>query len=317
MALQADSKKRLIAHVQDAHVLEQSVLRLLDAVLSTSPDEEFHQLATAHKAETEQHEALLRERLEALGSSPSRVKQIPTMLSSKVKGAGDRVRTDKAVKNARDWFAVENLEVASYELLERLARRLGDEETASAAQQILADERRTVGSLAGSWSRIVDASLAMQEPPSTSKKRMRDAVPKPDKLKEQLGRAVSAVKERPASLALGSIAAGALVGSRGQAKQGGDQPPGPDEVTTPAVSTATPLTDPAAMPEPITRRSMTGVAPPPTSALDALDEPLAVITPVNLAQMTKSELVELARGRDIAVHSKMTKAELIATLESG
>lgn len=311
MAVQTDPKKRLIAHMQDAHALEQSVLRLLDSVLSTSQDEEFQNLATAHTAETEQHERLLRERLEALGSRPSRVKQIPTMLSSKVKGAGDRARTDKAVKNARDWFAVENLEIASYELLERLARRSGDEETASAAQQILTDERRTAGSIAGSWSRVVE----MQELPSTSKKRMRDAIPKPDKLKEQMSRAVAAAKEKPASLALGSIAAGALVASRAQAKQGGDQPAGPDEVATPPVSTSTQLSEPPAVPEPITRPPSTGMGPAPTGAMDTLDVPLTRLTPGDLVQMTKPELVELARARGVSVHGKITKAELIARLE--
>ena len=313
MAVQTDPKKRLIASMQDAHALEQSVLRLLDSVLSTSQDEEFQHLATTHKAETEQHERLLRERLEALGSSPSRVKQIPTMLSSKIKGAGARARTDKAVKNARDWFAVENLEIASYELLERLARRSGDEETASAAHQILTDERRTAGSIAGSWSRIVDASLEVQEPPSTSK--MRAAIPKPDKLKEQMSRAVSAAKEKPASLVLGSIAAGALVASRVQAKQDGGQPPGPDEAATSPLRAPAQLTEPAAIPEPVIPSAPRGVAPPPTGAVDTLDEPLTQLTPGELAQMTKPELVELARARGVSVSGKMTKAELITTLK--
>jgi ferritin-like metal-binding protein YciE len=316
VTVQTDPKKKLIAHMQDTHALEQNVLRLLDSVLSTSQDEELQNLAKTHKAETEQHEVLLRERLEALGSSPSRMRQIPAILSAKVKGAGDRARTDKAVKNARDWFAVENLEIASYELLERLARRSGEEETASAALQILADEQRTAGKLAGNWSRVVDASFESQEAPST-KKKLRDAIPKPDKLKAQMSRALAAAKERPASLALGSIAAGALVSSRVPTRQGTDQPAGPDDVATSPLRASTQLREPAAMPEPIAGPPTTGVVPATAGVTRTAAEPVTQLTSVDLAQMTKPELVELARSRGLAVHSRMAKAELIATLERG
>ncbi len=294
MAVQADSNKRLIAHVQGAHVLEQSVLRLLDAVLSTSPDEELHQLATAHKAETEQHEALLRERLGALGSSPSRVKQIPTMLTSKVKGAGvateptRRSRTPAIGSRSRIWrlprtsfWSGSPADLEMRRQLLRPSRSWPMSAAPSAAWRAAGADRRRESCDAG-------ASVDFEEENARRRPKARQAegaIGPCGVRSEGEGRRAWRLARSP----LERLSAAAGRRSRGRSA------PGTDEVTTPAVSIATPLTDPAAMPEPITRRSMTGVAPPPTSALGALDEPLAAITPVNLAQMTKSELVELAR----------------------
>ena len=46
------------------------------------------------------------------------------------------------LKNAKDACATEALEIATYTALERLARSVGDDETATLAALILADERK-------------------------------------------------------------------------------------------------------------------------------------------------------------------------------
>ena len=49
---------------------------------------------------------------------------------------------EKVLKNAKDACATEALEIATYTAIERLARAVGDDETADLAQRILADEER-------------------------------------------------------------------------------------------------------------------------------------------------------------------------------
>jgi ferritin-like metal-binding protein YciE len=76
--------------------------------------------------------------------------------------AVDTARSDKAGRNARDGFATEHMEIASYQMLERVARKAGDRKTAAVARQNREEEEAMARSIASKWNKIVDLSLKEQ-----------------------------------------------------------------------------------------------------------------------------------------------------------
>jgi ferritin-like metal-binding protein YciE len=79
------------------------------------------------------------------------------------RGVLDQVRTDKPSKDARDGYLNEQLEIASYELLMRLAERAGDQETVEIARTNRADEKAMADKIASSWDKVIDLTLAEKE----------------------------------------------------------------------------------------------------------------------------------------------------------
>jgi ferritin-like metal-binding protein YciE len=80
-----------------------------------------------------------------------------------LKGIVDRARTDKPVKYARDGYVTEHMEMACYQILERLAERAGGRETAEVARHNRADEEvryeRDTCSFRGAFSGLVPGIL--------------------------------------------------------------------------------------------------------------------------------------------------------------
>ena len=158
----ADDKlqQKLIDYIEDAHALEQNVSRMLDSMISTTDDPEISQMLKHHKEETERQEQRLRERLDALGAGTSTRKQAQTIVSALLKGTADQVRGDQAGKNARDGYTAEHMEIAAYQLLERLAEKAGDTQTAEVARQNRAEEEAMAKKIDQNWDRFLDLTLA-------------------------------------------------------------------------------------------------------------------------------------------------------------
>src|SRR5438034_2778177 len=152
-------KEQLIKHIDEAHAMEQNVLRMLDGMIATTDDPEILDALEHHKVQTQRHADRMAERLEAHDAAPSTVKQLGGVIGALAKMPLDFVRGEKAGRNARDGYATEHLEIASYELLARIAQKAGDEETATAAREIIEEERAMAKVIEQNWDRFAELSL--------------------------------------------------------------------------------------------------------------------------------------------------------------
>jgi ferritin-like metal-binding protein YciE len=155
-------ESQLIDYLEDAHALEQLVEKTLESFIRLSEAPEVLEPLTYHLEETKRHKRLLEERLAAHDAKPAKVKDAGMTFAALGKGLVDRMRSDNAGKIARDGFVAEHLEIASYELLERVAARAGDNETADVARRNRADEEAMAKKIAALWDLAVDLSLKQE-----------------------------------------------------------------------------------------------------------------------------------------------------------
>ena len=69
---------------------------------------------------------------------------------------------EKVLKNAKDACATEALEIATYTALERLAKAVGDDETAKLAASILADEEKMLARVLREIPKLTDAVVGAE-----------------------------------------------------------------------------------------------------------------------------------------------------------
>ena len=152
-------REKLVDYLQDAHAMEQNVLCMLDSMVSMTNHEATLNRLLEHRKETQRHERLLKERLQELNENRSLVADTAVIAETLLKAVTDRLRSDRPARNARDAYIAAHTQIAAYELLERLAARLGDAETAHIARTIRHDEEKMAAWIAAHWDHFVDAVL--------------------------------------------------------------------------------------------------------------------------------------------------------------
>src|SRR6267143_47639 len=148
-----------VKRIDEAHAMEQNVLRMLDGMIATTDDPEILDALEHHKMQTQGHAGRMAQRLEAHGAMPSTVRHLGGVLGALAKMPLDFVRGENAGRNARDGYAAEHMEIASYELLSRIAKKAGDEETATAAREIIEEERAMARVIELNWDKFAELSL--------------------------------------------------------------------------------------------------------------------------------------------------------------
>jgi ferritin-like metal-binding protein YciE len=158
-----------VKYLTDAHSIEEQALAQMRAAPDLAGDPQLAEAFRAHLSETERHEQLVRERLDALGASPSRLKDVAGAVSGKAFVLFARSQPDTTGKLTTHALSYEHMEWAAYELLIRVADRAGDTETSALAAGIRDEEAAMAERLEGSFDRAVEASLREQDPDDLGK----------------------------------------------------------------------------------------------------------------------------------------------------
>src|SRR3954449_13116716 len=161
--------EQLIKYLTDAHSIEEQALAQMRAAPDMAGDPQLADAFRAHLTETERHERLVRERLDAHGASPSKLKDAVMAVGGKGFVLFAKSQPDTTGKLTAHALSYEHLELASYELLLRVARRAGDDETAAVAAQIRDEEAAMAQRLEDSTDAAVEASLREQDPDDLDK----------------------------------------------------------------------------------------------------------------------------------------------------
>ena len=155
--------EQLTKYLTDAHSIEVQALAQLKAAPGMAGSPDLASIYRLHYDETQEQERWLRERLQAREADPSRLKD----LLGAAGGVGmvwfAKSQPDTPGKLAAHAFAYEHMELAAYDLLERVAQHAGDTETAEVARRIRAQEDAMAARIAETWDRAVEESLREAE----------------------------------------------------------------------------------------------------------------------------------------------------------
>ena len=162
------TEQKLVQYLIEARATERALIRVLQAQIAMTPRGSYRSALEDHLEETRDHAARVTDRLRTLDTGSSPVTTIvgfgedllgQTLALGKasfdlLRGSGGE---EKVLKNAKDACASESLEIATYTALERVARRVGDGQTAELAADILQDEQRMLARVMQELPRLADA----------------------------------------------------------------------------------------------------------------------------------------------------------------
>jgi ferritin-like metal-binding protein YciE len=156
MSEDENGKEHLIHHLHDTYALEEQATKQLERAVAIAQDWDLADAYTEHLEQTEEHKRQLKERIESLDRDVSPVEHL-TMRSDAI---GLRLLADIApespAKLAMHFYALGQLEVAAYEMLQRIAKEAGDDETAEVAEKILEEERQAADKVKETFDRSAE-----------------------------------------------------------------------------------------------------------------------------------------------------------------
>ena len=146
-------------HLAEVHAFGTQDIQLLAKGEDIAGDPALKTIYRDHLEATRKHVELVEQRLEALGTGTSKIKDSALALGGVNWGLFFQAQSDTPAKFAAFMYAVLHLELGGYELLKRTARRIDDSETAHLCEQIVVEKRKMADRLAGAFDDAVDATL--------------------------------------------------------------------------------------------------------------------------------------------------------------
>lgn len=173
-------RPKLIEQLQTVHAIKAAALRMFDVMLSAvrsqrdagALPEVQHLLARmteafgGHEDQTRAHERALRARLAELGARPSRPRQLSLCAAAVLRANLGRLRGPNHGANARDAFVFEHLEIACWEMLEQLAERAEDLETAQLARTCRGEDDEMAALIRRNFTNVLSLTLACEGLPT-------------------------------------------------------------------------------------------------------------------------------------------------------
>lgn len=165
---QQKQQQKVVQYLHEAHATEQALVRVLQSQIAMTPRGSYRTGVETHLRETRGHADRVGRRLQELsdGANPlmtvlGAVETVVGQALALGKTPFDLLRgsggEEKVLKNAKDACATEALEIATYTALERLARDVGDDETATLAASIRADEEKMLQRILREIPKLTDA----------------------------------------------------------------------------------------------------------------------------------------------------------------
>jgi len=157
-------QEQIVKYLGDIHSIEEQALVQLKLAPKIAGDATLEAAFERHIGETEEQKRRVEERLDALGGSPSKVKDIAGAATGPVFALFAKSQPDTPGKLVTHAFSYEHMELAAYELLSRVAERANDQETVNLAKDIAGQENEMARRLSDNWDVAVNASLRDKDP---------------------------------------------------------------------------------------------------------------------------------------------------------
>src|SRR5918911_2531375 len=128
--------EQLTKHLTDVHSIEEQAIAQLRLAPRIAGDRDLARVYADHLQETEGQERLVRDQLERRGAKPSTVKDVAGRVGGWGMALFARANPDTPGKLTMHAFSYEHMELAAYELLRRIADRVGDGRVSQLAGEI-------------------------------------------------------------------------------------------------------------------------------------------------------------------------------------
>jgi ferritin-like metal-binding protein YciE len=162
------SQKKVAQYLGEAHATEDALVRVLQSQIAMTPRGAYRTALEQHLRQTRDHADRVAQRRRELGEGGNPLTAAVGAVESVIgqalalgKTPFDLLRgsggDEKILKNAKDAYASEALEIATYTAIERLARSVGDDETAKLAASIRADEEKMLERVLREIPKLTDA----------------------------------------------------------------------------------------------------------------------------------------------------------------